>query len=44
MPTELVAATIPVWLLKPFTVAMKVELASALPVLSAIVTPFKVSV
>ena len=44
IPTELVAARTPVWLVNPFTVAMNVELAAALPVLSEIVMPFKVNV
>ena len=44
IPTEVVAAATPVWFVKPFTVAMNVELASALPVLRAMVTPFNVKV
>ena len=43
-PTELVAATTPVWLVKPFTVATKVDAPSAFAVLKEIATPFNVNV
>ncbi len=43
-PTELVAATTPDWLLNPLTVATNVEALAALPVLRAIVRPFRVKV